>query len=247
MSSDQGLISPAEQKAGHHIAQAVVALDSYLQEFHYALKLFDAIDAEMAKLAPASALRSMPQAEQTAWGDKMMTYLRWKQIAARDAAMTIYHIGRAISAIRTKNLPLCPTLGALTDHAALREADRRFERAFPHYELIRHAIGHAAEIMATPAKTAENALSGTYSDPGGITATGEDFGLVSLDGRRYSVTIRKQVMSYSLSKASLAELAACIAAVRAALPPVIEHAVQEGDQIKATVDQQVTNVTGDEG
>ena len=168
VSSDQGLISPAEQKAGHHIAQAVVALNSYLEEFHYALKLFDAIDAEMAKLAPASALRSMPQAEQTAWGDKMMTYLRWKQIAARDAAMTIYHIGRAISAIRTKNLPLCPTLGALTDHAALREADRRFERAFPHYELIRHAIGHAAEIMATrqkplkmrsPAPTATQAAS----------------------------------------------------------------------------------------
>jgi hypothetical protein len=236
-SIDFDAVPAAERTAAEHVGRSLNALNLYLDEFASALQLFDFVSGLLNRLPfpPPSE-----EAEQKILARNAKRFVGWRELAARDGATTVYHIGCAIAAVRTKTLPLCPTLNALTDHPALRAAERQFHRAFPNTDMIRHAVGHAAEILATPEKAAENAFSGTHSEPDGVTVTGEAVGLVSLTGRRYSVTIKKQIVSYELSYESFTSLVECVRAFRTALP-LAEDGTQRSDDIERAIDQEIAN------
>ena len=73
----------------------------------------------------------------------------WPLVAARDAAMTIYHFGILVSAIQTR-IGLCPTLMPYFDRAMMKTARRRFNQHFSRSTRLRHAISHAAETLENP-------------------------------------------------------------------------------------------------
>lgn len=72
----------------------------------------------------------------------------WDEMAGRDAAMTIFHFGEALAAIRSA-MKDTPTIRAEADHNSLREAAKLLRREFPNYELARHAAAHRAEAVAS--------------------------------------------------------------------------------------------------
>lgn len=72
----------------------------------------------------------------------------WDEMAGREAAMTVFHFGKSLSAIRA-SMKSTPTIMAEADHNSLREAAKLLEREFPNYDLARHAAGHRAEAMAS--------------------------------------------------------------------------------------------------
>jgi hypothetical protein len=82
----------------------------------------------------------------------------WRFIAARDSAMSIYHVGRGIEAIRA-SMKDYPLTRQMIDHDLLRAASKEFEKAFPSYLAMRHAIAHNAENML-PSKRGRHAMGG---------------------------------------------------------------------------------------
>jgi hypothetical protein len=77
--------------------------------------------------------------------------MAWRQIAARDGALQIYHIGAVIGKFR-EHLRSSPTLQSLLDRQKLRNATKLFESYFPNYRLIRDSIGHSFFEVAPNAK-----------------------------------------------------------------------------------------------
>lgn len=75
-------------------------------------------------------------------------YHQWQLCAARDCAMSIYHFGRIIEGI-DESLAKCPQLRELIDGQAKRKARKKFERQFPSYIVLRHALAHSAERSKT--------------------------------------------------------------------------------------------------
>lgn len=80
------------------------------------------------------------------------TYHQWQLCAARDCVMSIYHFGRIIEGI-DESIGVCVSLRDLIDNDAKRAARKRFERKFPFYISLRHAIAHSAERSKTASAT----------------------------------------------------------------------------------------------
>ncbi|HTN13951.1 MAG TPA: hypothetical protein VL094_04020 [Sphingomonadaceae bacterium] len=76
------------------------------------------------------------------------TYHEWQLCAARDCVMSIYHFGRIIEGI-DDSFATCATLREIIDTSAKRAARKRFEKQFPFYINLRHAIAHSAERSHT--------------------------------------------------------------------------------------------------
>lgn len=128
------------------------------EEEHEALHLWDLLD-ELAQFALdfECAVDLLEQAERmlhrslepdAQWAVAVHVQ-RLPYVPARDAALTLYQFGRTLIHSIPDALRRCPTLSQKVDHAALREVRRRFEESFKTHELLRHAIGHAAEIFQT--------------------------------------------------------------------------------------------------
>ncbi len=87
------------------------------------------------------------------------TFERWQILAARDCVMSIYHFGRIIEGIDI-SLGSCPSLRDIIDTTAKRKARKRFEKYFPFYITIRHALAHSAERSNTEASITRHAKQG---------------------------------------------------------------------------------------
>jgi len=150
----------------------------------------------------------------------------WRNIAGRDGAMALYNYGKALEAISellgNPPLGLCPTLRNLIDYKAFKAQRKRFDTAFPNIILIRHAVSHAAELMAHPADARQNLFSGDYSG-GGIEIKASGFGGgLYVDGvyeDTVTRTIDGKVLTYKLSGKSALELEAIRLAVWAIFQP----------------------------
>lgn len=64
----------------------------------------------------------------------------WDEMAGREAAMTLFHVGKALMQIRA-NMRFTETIKADSDADSLRKAAGELERAFPNYNIARHAAG----------------------------------------------------------------------------------------------------------
>ncbi|MCL6729322.1 hypothetical protein [Sphingomonas hankyongi] len=81
---------------------------------------------------------------------------RWQFIAARDGAMQLYHFGQALKAI---NGLLARDL-SIAKHVKtklLRDAQTRFDTAFPHWHEVRQGAAHLADFSKTPDRVSGHA------------------------------------------------------------------------------------------
>ncbi|MGH6854255.1 MAG: hypothetical protein ACREDN_02425 [Aestuariivirga sp.] len=141
----------AERKSAAHIQMLLRQLGQYNREFAASVELFNHSIGQMA----AATVSAIPRAPTWDWLDD------WMHIAARDGAMTIFHFGRTVELTRAY-LPKCPTVLSLIDQVALRESGKLLRVHFPHFEAVRHSVGHAAELMGTEKNRDSNSVSGPY-------------------------------------------------------------------------------------
>ncbi len=115
----------------------------------------------------------------------------WCGIAARDAAMSVYHFGETRRAI-SSSLGKCPSLNAQVDAEKLRAARKAFDREFPDAVQLRHAIGHLAEQLSTPQKMAKLKRAGEFliweSQVGGSLS------MASPKGRQVRLNVDEQTL-----------------------------------------------------
>lgn len=132
---------PLEEKAAtQHLVQLMNDLDSYITDSETALDLFE----ESA---------SPPRAPD------FLKRLRRRLLASKEIVMSIYHVSCVISAIR-RGLGGCQTIQASFDKGLLKQAGDVFNARFPKAEELRHAVGHSAELSATPTAQELNSVSG---------------------------------------------------------------------------------------
>jgi hypothetical protein len=113
----------AERDANDHLELLLSKLDTYAQDFQAAIALFELAERELATLRAQLERTRTPQLNYTA-----LMRMRWQFIAARDGAMTIFHFGKTMEAIRSSALRECPTVRSLVQKQPLRNADNLFRK-----------------------------------------------------------------------------------------------------------------------
>ncbi|MHA1564413.1 MAG: hypothetical protein ACTSX7_03780 [Alphaproteobacteria bacterium] len=130
----------------------------------------------------------------------------WRNIAARDGAMTLYHFSCVFARLRQS---MKDTLSVEYDVKALRNADREFLSKFPRVRGIRNSISHAGEHVETQAKFDKHAYTGSL-DRGGLRIRNEGGAKLiisdTLDANRFTETYKNEVVSYEVSYDSLEKL-----------------------------------------
>jgi hypothetical protein len=179
-----------EQDAAWVVLCGIRKLQSYCRDFAFALLLFKNAD-QLASASPYPQSRNLIS--------------EWKVLAARDGAMTIYHFGKAMEGIRS-SLNETPTTKAKVDHGVLREATKKFNKLFPLYEDIRHAIAHSAELTRTTRAHKKNAFSGSFRDKSVFLEDVTGVMLTIIDDTSFKTTFEGAVISYSVTKATLQSL-----------------------------------------
>jgi len=124
----------------------------------------------------------------------------WLFVAARDGAMTIYHIGKTMELTRAA-IKRAPSLAAMVLEEPLSEAGKKYRTSFPTFEKMRHAVSHSSELFRDRDSHAKNSFSGSYND--GYIAIENSHRVVvanSLLGRKYTNTIDGKIISYEISE-----------------------------------------------
>jgi hypothetical protein len=122
----------------------------------------------------------------------------WSFVAARDGAMTIYHIGKTMELCRSA-LKRTPTISELADDEAIAAAGKSYRQAFPTFEKMRHAIAHSSELFRDVKNSKKNTFSGSLDDDF-FSIEGPTHVAIrnSLIGRKYTNTIDGKVVSYEI-------------------------------------------------
>ena len=139
-----------EAEAIGHLSLALSSLNSYVINFEAALALFDFCGA-------IRAASGVPP--QGPLSDRIML-MSWRFLAARDGAMTIFHFGKTLQAIRRFGFSNCPTFKAKLDHAQLRIGEKLFRQWFPDFEKVRHSVAHSAELSRDSKSHMRNSVRG---------------------------------------------------------------------------------------
>lgn len=193
-----------EDEASHARAlrSALSELDTYVQWFASALSLSDHCDELIQAWFKTAGASNAPEP-----GSMIEAASKWKIIAQENGALQIYHFRQVIEAVLI-NLNNCPSLKPKVDASDFRLVRRRFNARFQLHGEMRDAIGHAAELTATPQDWERNAVSaGSYSPPG-IEALGGGRTVarrVSIQSW-YATTKDGKMPTYSLSLSTLNEL-----------------------------------------
>jgi hypothetical protein len=148
---DLGSLPQEERAEAFQIMSLLGQLAMSGFDFQHALSLFDHASALEAQLETL-AMQTFGQTEDMEqWRSRLETrrqisekereFGAWKRIAARDAAMTIYHFSITLEAIQFgKN----SALGAKVDHSLIRRSRKEFKEYFPNAKTMRDAVGHYA-------------------------------------------------------------------------------------------------------
>jgi hypothetical protein len=126
-------------------------------------------------------------------------FFRWKLITCRDAAMSIYHFRNVIEGAH--NLAnQSPYVGPKLNTDLLDEAHSKFERWFPDYAKMRHAVAHAGELAKNKGKSKQHWFSGDHKEPG-LEIENSTGILVqdSLLDRRFTSTFKGKIVHCDMS------------------------------------------------
>jgi hypothetical protein len=131
-------LSEQESYEAAHLWDLLDELAQFSLDFEAALDLLDVAEHKLKESLKVDL----------EWGEAIHAQ-RWPFVPARDAAVTLYQFGWTVSVSIPDALRRCPTLTAKVDHPKLKAARRTFGDNFKTHHLLRHAVGHAAEIFQT--------------------------------------------------------------------------------------------------
>lgn len=181
----------SEREAGRLLARNVTHLTELSYRFEQAVALVDFCDAAASLLQPALDAGTADLAVwQAAMGERFR-YKAWREIAARDGAITLYNFMEVKQAIDGL-LGMCPSVAAKIDREQLRCARRTFEDRFAGVKDIRFGVAHAGAPFSSPE---ENAKHRVYQEAE-LILTG------SLAGREFHVTMNGRHVFYVLDRTS---------------------------------------------
>jgi hypothetical protein len=80
---------------------------------------------------------------------KFFISMEWRQMAGRDAAMSLFHFQRTLEALRQKALREGTTLRKGVDFGKLRIAWKLYDSQFKDVVRMRHTVGHEAEFYSS--------------------------------------------------------------------------------------------------
>jgi hypothetical protein len=149
-----------QREAISSVSSTLSDMAHYAQDFWGSLALFDHCAYESGRLMELFSKNFNNQEAR----DSSDVYGRWIFVAARDACLCIYHFGRARDGLH-QTLGQCPALRSAIDRDALRAANNLFDRHFPNYVRMRHAIAHVEETQNTPQAIEKHALSSGAQNP----------------------------------------------------------------------------------
>lgn len=116
-------VPEAEYRDASLLAFHLFSLASYAYQFWHSIRLMDhceGLDDKEEDVYPATA---------------------WTEMAARDAAFTVYHYRATLHAI-SHCMKNCPSIARLVDKRMLQRAIDRFGQDFPSAVEMRHAAAH---------------------------------------------------------------------------------------------------------
>jgi hypothetical protein len=212
-----------EHKPTHDLTSLMSQLNELVDGFGYALQLFDTAEAQEQSLRSQSPFKNLGEHSRPAvdqYVAQQRTCAAWMRIAARDSAMTIYHVKHTLDAIngQRKN---CPTLFSHVDRARHKKAGKVFEKSFRDLFGARHAVAHSAENSRPEDRKKHSAL-GPFDGP--LVGIARLFISDTLFGRRLTATINGEIVISELSTASLGRLAEVRELLFAAFRPASEAA-----------------------
>ncbi len=171
-----------EQQAALVLVFGLIRMNDYVSNFAAAVALLEFSDIQAERLK-TGGLKEQPDSEIS---PVIATLTSWRGLAARDAAMTLFHFRETLEGVRS-HLDDVPTAKPHVDVPKLRLADKLFRSKSPHFEEIRHATAHLAELTESFDQLKTNLANGTFV-----------YGRVL--GKRYEVTINGHHYSFEVSK-----------------------------------------------
>jgi len=146
-------LTDAELDQSMVLSNCLHALEYYIGTFEAAVDLFETCWNEQKRT----------QTTGVHFGASLSRFSKWKIIAARDGAITIYHVATLIRGIMqaVHNLP---SLATDIDKALLRAANKSFRSDFPNFTKLRHAVAHGPELMETAADANKNMFKGQFKN-----------------------------------------------------------------------------------
>lgn len=176
-------------------------LSDYLNEFCASVALLEHVEMIGGQVSSGVA-------DKLALTRNMHMLRLWREMAGRDAVMTVFHYENTLEAIRS-GLRNTPTLANDADNQSLREAARRFRRDFPNADLARHAVGHRGEFATTFDEAKKHAVSGEGR---------HKFIMPHVEGNEFVATAKKQEVRLRIDNANRENLAEITAQVFSAFP-----------------------------
>lgn len=185
---------PKEQlKAAVVILGNLDSMEQYIRQFSSALDLYNSL-----VISPMAEMRNDTERA------NRRKHIDWKYVAARDGAMSIFHFGKTIEGTRS-SFHHVPAIKEHVDHDILREAKKDFDKNFPMYIKMRHALAHAGELTSTPKSHDNNTIKGSASKAGIVFGPEAEGGMVtnSLHNHQYISTYKGEMISYMVTQQSL--------------------------------------------
>jgi hypothetical protein len=185
-------VPEAEMKDASLLAFHLISLASYVHQFWHAIRLMDhceELDDEEEEGYPATA---------------------WTEMAARDAAFTVYHFRATLHAI-LHCVTHCPSISPSVRTKALEGVTRQFSKEFPYAKEVRHAAGHVADRMFKPAELDKHGL-----EDGGVYAG-------AVWHRALIFSYEKKIVGLDISEKNLDRLIALKSKVYAAFADAPTH------------------------
>jgi hypothetical protein len=141
-----------QQKHARHLQTLLHLLDAFVVRFENALSLSEHCGELLKKYAK--------EINTSGFTEDLFKHIAvkqsWRLIAAREAAMAVYHYSCTFESI-SNSVHQCPAIQARLKHRPFTMARKLFSKHFPHAEMMRHAISHTAEMAATMESLRENA------------------------------------------------------------------------------------------
>ncbi len=159
------------------------------------------------------------------FNNNMHLLKNWDEMAGREAAMTLFHVGKALMQIRA-NMRFTETIKADSDADSLRKAAGELERAFPNYNIARHAAGHRAEAVGSLEQVKLHAVD---------IEGGQQFIIGNVQGDDYLSTFEKKLLKVPLTEEARLKLNDVVALIYSAFPklvhmlPPLNYGVQAPD------------------
>jgi hypothetical protein len=200
------LVSKPEEDDASQLVSALHGLEQFAQAFRAAVELFNFSSLQIRRSRDEwnEALSTSGVDPYPLWKQRSTTFVRWQNMAARDGALQIYHMGAVMESIKGQ-LKNVPTILPFVDSQKLRNVSRLFRSYFPNYKLIRDAVGHSHYEIAPNAKGFQSHAPDEIDIPG--LAKGQGIFVTDcLYGNKYIVTKDKKVASYEISQPTYAKL-----------------------------------------